>query len=250
MKKVSLVFALLFICTAVLFNFFINTGGNNVGDATENVYAAETKNYAIYPSNIIENNPTDINKYVHYERNIDIQFPQIYFSNDYSGYDSDLEEQMNKRLFALSIGNDDSFLVGRGIRDIKEYCVDYTITKFDDDAFSIKYYGHLYSISRAKEFCYGITLRVQTGETAEVSDFIFVDEGLIEKLKKGDIKYHSSPQYDEAFVIDTVSEFIENFDFLPNKTSLFFIDEKAVNLILPVTQGNSNYIVLEVPYES
>ncbi len=246
MKKFCLVFALLFVCTVVLVNFASNANGKNVEDTTEDVQNIETKNYAIYPSHIIENNPIDTNKYVHYKRNIDIRFPQIYFSNEYSRYNMDLETQINKLLFALSIGNDDGFLIGRDIRDIKEYCSDYTITKSDDDFFSIKYYGHLYSISHARVFAYGITIDTKTGETRNISDFFSINEDLIKKLEKGEIKYHSAPMYDKSFVVETVLDFIESYNILPNKNNLFFISENCINLIIPVNQGNSNYIILEI----
>ncbi len=239
MKKRYLNFLFLIIYTTILVGCTDNTN--------ENIYNLETEKYAIYTSNIIESNPTEMNNYVHYERNINIQFPQIYYSNEYSGYDIDLETQINKILFDISIENNDSFLVGRDTREITEYYSDYTITKYDENIFSIKYYGHLYSISHAREFCYGVTIDANTGEMNQISDFISVDGELIKNIENGSITYDSHPMYEKDFVIEAASKFIEGYDTLENKTNIFFIDENTVYLIIPVSYGNSNYIILDIP---
>lgn len=239
MKKCCLIFVFLFFCATILISC--------TGKINENIHSLETKKYAIYTSNITESNPTKMNKYVHSERNINIQYPQIYYSNEYREYDLNLETRINKILFDISIENDDSFLVDRNTRELKEYYSDYTITKYDEDTFSIKYYGHVYSISHAREFCYGITINTSTGEMKQISDFISVDAELIKKLENGSIIYDSPPKYEKDFVLEAVTKFIDEYDTLANKNNMFFIDETSVNLIIPVSYGNSNYIILEIP---
>ena len=78
--------------------------------------STENVNYALYPSNIKETNVENVNKYVWNERNVNIYFPQIYYSNEYSEYNFKIETSINQELFLESIGNEDSFLLNRDNR--------------------------------------------------------------------------------------------------------------------------------------
>lgn len=248
MKKHHLIVicSFLLVCVIVSYKLENNVNSDNLEGTNKDICNIETDDFAIYLSSIIETNPIETNKYVHYMKKINIQFPQIYYSNDYNDYDIDIETQINKTLFALSINGEDSFLFNRDTRDLIEYSSHYTITKWNEDILSIKYYGYLCSISRAKEFCYGVTINTKTGEEEEISKYVQIDEELVNNVENGSIKYYSSPEYDKAYVVAMVEGFVMNYDILSNKNNMFFISEKLVNLIIPVLQGNGNYIILEL----
>ncbi|MDL2281262.1 hypothetical protein LJC10_05330 [Selenomonadales bacterium OttesenSCG-928-I06] len=244
---------------------------NNTAEPIEQtgIHSVETKNYAIYCSNIIENIEAETNEYYNRKRSVNIRCPQIYYSRDYKeGFE--IETNINKILFDLSIHN---ILTDRDLRQIREYYTNYTITKGDEDLFSIKFYKYVNSISRSSRYCAGVTIDPRTGELKEVTDYITIDESLIEKVKDGRIKYYTGPHYKDSdsehsigkieevtspqmkkeYAIELVAEFIKNYrknsDELPQfyKNHSFYISDDFVNLIISRSRSNSTYIILEIP---
>lgn len=130
-----------------------------LGEDTSEVGSHETENtnYALYPSTIVETNPKDKpSRFGIWEKTMNITFPQIYYSNEYENYHgSEIETTINHDLFMYSMGNSDSFLVGRDGRLLREYTTDYEITKADDELISIKYYGECLSVFRDNDLCRG-----------------------------------------------------------------------------------------------
>ena len=244
----SFVLIAYFVCV-VLFASCDNQGGDHfVLNAFEqnSIHEAQTKNYALYASSIVESKAADASKHVYHDMDIALRFPQISYSNDYAEYDEDIESHINRVLFAQSIGNEENFLVNRDNRELVEFETNYTITMANDDMFSVKYYGHIYSISHAISFCYGTTVNAVTGEIAEVSDYIAIDDSLVALINNGSVEYFSAPEYDKATVERAVSEFIENQSIVPHQNNCFYISDDRINLIIPVNQGNRNYVILSI----
>lgn len=209
----------------------------------------ELQDYAIYPSTISERNEGETNQYLWNEINIDITCPQIYFSNAYVQYDSEIETTINKALFEQSLMDDDSFLVGRDMRGLVEYHMDYVISKANDYLFSIQYEGQLYSVNHGHNLCSGITIDIQTGERIDLSEIIVLDDTLVEKIKNGQIEYIDSAGYEEEYIIELLEEFLTNYqEGLLDTYSCYFLEDDLVNLIIPMSRGNSNYIVVKVPF--
>lgn len=210
--------------------------------------STENVNYALYPSNIKETNVENVNKYVWNERNVNIYFPQIYYSNEYSEYNFKIETSINQELFLESIGKEDSFLLNRDNRGLVEYNVDYVITKADEEIFSVKYWGDICAIDHQHRICSGITIDVQTGEKVKLSDYIRLNENLVQQVQKGEILYEDEAGYEIDFVISCVESFINNYR-TEEAYSCYYLEENTINLIIPMYQGNANYIILKIPFE-
>lgn len=210
----------------------------------------ENANYALYPSNIKESNIENVNQYMWSERNVNVYFPQIYYSNEYLQYNFEIETSINRELFLESIGNEDSFLLTRDIRGLVEYNMDYVITKADEEIFSIKYLGDICSVDHQHWICSGMTIDVQTGEKINLSEFIILDEDLAQQVEKGEILYEDEAGYEVEFVISCIESFIDNFNNgIEDAYSCYYLEEDTINLIVPMYQGNANYIILKIPFE-
>lgn len=210
-------------------------------------HAKETTCYAIYPSILQEQTTDETNQYVYYKKEFSLYFPQIYYSNEYTEYDESTEQTINQMLFDLSLRNNVSIMTDRDHRDLQEYSVDYRITDINENRFSVQYHGFCETIWKAQEFCYGITIDILTGEALEVTDFITLDEQLLERIKDGEIKYTSGPGYDENIVLIETQWFLDSYnEGLLNLQNCFFLEGQTLYLILTMHQGNSNFILLEV----
>ena len=214
----------------------------------ETIHTVSTENYAIYPTRLTENSMAELGEYAQWGTDIDIRFPQIYYSREYDGRDFSLESQINSILFSLSLRNDDSILFGRDNRELVEYTMDYTITYADDELVSIHFYGKLQSIGRMITFSYGATIYVETGAMADISNYLIIDENLISGVENGDISVHSPGYNDDSVfrVILLYLEFIENHGEMLDRNSRFFISESSLFLIVPVLYGSGSYIILEI----
>ena len=147
-------------------------------------------------------------------------------------------------LFEISLKNHVSILADRDHRDLQEYSVDYRITDINENRFSVQYQGFCETISKGQEFCYGITVDILTGEALEVTDFITLDEQLLEKIQDGEIKYTSGPGYDKERVLQEAEWFLDNYnEDILNLKNCFFLEENELYLIL---QTNNSFILLEV----
>ena len=224
-----------------------------VGEDTSEVGGHETENtnYALYPSTIVETNPKDKpSRFGIWEKTMDITFPQIYYSNEYGDYHgSDIETAINHDLFMYSMGNSDSFLVGRDGRLLREYTTDYEITKADEELISIKYYGECLSVFRDNDLCRGITIDTRTGEKVALPEFITLEDNLVEQVENGEIQYISS-WFEWEDVIDSVEYFCEFYEKgLEDTYSCYYLEEDAINLVIYLIQGNSAYIILRIPLE-
>lgn len=213
-------------------------------------HTTENADYAIYPANIVETNDYDVNQYAWWETDINITFPQIYYSNEYEGYDRELETTINEQLFWQSLGYDDSFLVKRDTRDLREYRMDYVITKANENIVSVQYTGQISDIGHGHNRCYGITIDLRTGEKIDLLDIMALDRTLVERLKNKEIEYIDHAGYEEDVVIELVENFITDYNSgYINTYDNYFLEDNIVNLIVPVSGGNSNYIILRVPLE-
>lgn len=222
-----------------------------VGEDTSEVGGHETENtnYALYPSTIVETNPKDKpSRFAIWEKTMDITFPQIYYSNEYGDYHgSEIETATNHELFMCSMGNSDSFLVGRDGRLLREYTTDYEITKADDELISIKYYRKCLNVYRDNDFCEGITLDTITGEKVALSEFITLEDNQVEQVENGEIQYISS-WFEWEDVIDSVECFCEFYKKgFEDTYSCYYLEEDAINLVIDLMQGNSAYIILRIP---
>ena len=112
--------------------------------------STENEINALYASGVHEDNSTSTNEFVWSERQINASFPQIYFSNEFAEYDKKIETKINQALFDEGICHDSCFLINRDIRGLVEYDMDYVITKANEEIFSIKYQGHLYSVDHGQ----------------------------------------------------------------------------------------------------
>ena len=224
-----------------------------VGEDTSEVGGHETENtnYALYPSTIVETDPKDKpSQFAIWEKTIEITFPQIYYSNEYGDYHgSEIETAINHDLFLQSIGNDDSFLFGRDARLLRGCTVDYEITKADDALISVKYKEECWNVFRDHSFCWGITIDTRTGEKVALSEFITLEDNLVERVENGEIQYISS-WFEWEDVIDSVEEFYEYYQKgLEDAYSCYYLEEDAINLVIYHMRGNSAYIILRIPLE-
>lgn len=222
-----------------------------VGEDTSEVGGHETENtnYALYPSTIVETDPKDKpSQFAIWEKTIEITFPQIYYSNEYGDYHgSEIETAINHDLFLQSIGNDDSFLFGRDARLLRGCTVDYEITKADDALISVKYMEECWNVFRDHSFCWGITLDTITGEKVALSEFITLEDNLVEQVENGEIQYISS-WFEWEDVIDSVEYFCEFYKKgFEDTYSCYYLEEDVINLVIDLMQGNSAYIILRIP---
>lgn len=224
-----------------------------VGEDTSEIGGHETENtnYALYPSTIVESNPKDKpSRFAIWEKTMDITFPQIYYSNEYGDYHgSEIETAINHELFMCSMGNSDSFLVGRDGRLLREYTSDYEITKADDELISIKYYRKCLNVYRDNDLCEGITLDIITGEKVALSEFTTLENNLVEQVENGKIQYISS-WFEWEDVIDSVERFSELYQKgIEDVYSCYYLEKDAINLIIDLMDGNSSYFILRIPLE-
>lgn len=195
-----------------------------------------------------EDNSASTNEFVWSERQINASFPQIYFSNEFAEYDKEIETKINQALFDEGICHDSCFLINRDIRGLVEYDMDYVITKANEEIFSIKYQGHLYSVDHGQNICSGITIDVKTGEKISLSEFIALDDELLNQLQNGDIEYVDQVGYEKEMIIEIVRRFLDDYKKdLIDTDNCFYIEQDMIGLIVPVYQGNANYIILNIP---
>lgn len=200
---------------------------------------------------IVETDPKDKpSQFAIWEKTIEITFPQIYYSNEYGDYHgSEIETAINHDLFLQSIGNDDSFLFGRAARLLRGCTVNYEITKADDALISVKYMEECWNVFHDNSFCWGITIDTRTGEKVALSEFITLEDNLVEQVESGEIQYISS-WFEWEDVIDSVEYFCEFYKKGVEDTySCYYLEEDAINLVVDLMQGNSAYIILRIPLE-
>lgn len=220
------------------------------GDDTSEVGGRSTENevYALYASGVHEDNSASTNEFVWSKRQINASFPQIYFSNEFAEYDKEIETKINQALFDEGICHDSCFLINRDIRGLVEYDMDYVITKANEEIFSIKYQGHLYSVDHGQNICSGITIDVKTGEKISLSEFIALDDELLNQLQSGDIEYVDQAGYEKEMIIEIVRRFLDYYKKdLIDTDNCYYIEQDVIGLIVPVYQGNANYIILNIP---
>ena len=243
MKKSFYLYSLCFISILALLGCSIHST-NTTNNLTQNI---QNSLYAIYPTDMTETNPSETNEYISYNKEISLHFPQIYYS-DSSDTIKAKQAQINTHLFELATGYNTQLITSRETYDLKSYTSQYEISFTDEDLLSIKFENQLLSISHANQYCYGITLNTTTGEYLAISDYIAITSNLIEQIKSHDITYSSQPDYDEDFVISATDSFIENYNNgFVDKTDCFYLDSDALHIIVPVLQGNGNYIILNYP---
>ncbi|MDL2281265.1 hypothetical protein LJC10_05345 [Selenomonadales bacterium OttesenSCG-928-I06] len=275
-RYLLIIFTFCFIGLALMTSCANKVEVNNTNEPIEQtgIHRVETKNYAIYPSNIIENIKIEPNRYYYPKRYVNIRCPQFYYSSNYkeTSYWNKItiEKKINNLLFDLSTGE---HLTERDFLGHREYYTNYTITKSDENLFSIKFYKYIGAISNSSRYCAGVTIDPKTGELKEVTDYITIDESLIEKVKDGRIKYYTGPRYKDSdteysigkmeevsgsqmkkeYALKLVAEFIEDYrkysDKYPQdyKNNSFYISDDFINLIILKTFSNQTYIILEIP---
>lgn len=228
----------------------ITTGCANSSNTVSSADTFSNALYAIYPTDMIETNPSETNDYISYNKEISLHFPQIYYS-DSSDTIKAKQAQINTHLFELATGYNTQLITSRETYDLKSYTSQYEISFTDEDLLSIKFENQLLSISHANQYCYGITLNTTTGEYLAISDYIAITSDLIEQIKSHNITYSSQPNYDEDFVISATDAFIENYNNgFVDETDCFYLDSDTLHIITPVLQGNGNYIILDCPLSS
>lgn len=211
--------------------------------------SAEFTDYAIYPSVITEENLPEKSPYLIWPTSIKLQFPQFYYFRESEKFDEETEVQINEKLFSGSVRNDTRDLVGRDNTDEKERNADYMIIMADENMFSIKYESYIYTVWNAYEFCNGVTVDIHTGECMKISDFVSVDESLIEKVKNEEIEYFS-PGFRKEYVLYLLESFIEDYNNGSVDTyNCFYADEDYVYIVIPTIGGNSHYFTLKLERE-
>lgn len=213
------------------------------GHETENTY------YAIYPTTIIETDPADKpDRFFIWEKEISITFPQIYYSNEYEGYDRMLEISVNHELFLQSLGNDDSFLFRRDMRELRKFVTDYEITKADDELISIKYEETSWDIFHANSIYMGITIDVVTGEKVALPELITLEDDLAEQVENGEIELISlwHEWEDVKSSVEAFNDFYKQG--AADYYSCYYLEEDAVDLLIPLMQGNAAYVILRIPF--
>lgn len=201
-------------------------------------------NYAIYPTRITEENPPSNDPYVVWPISIELQFPQIYYSREDEGFDEEKQIQINQMLLTRGASNCSNLLIERDNFITKEYKIDYIITMADEHVFSIMYSITLDSIWHYDNRCVGITIDVDDGSRAKVSDYVDIDESLIEDVKNGTVTCFS-PGYNEEYIISQLEWFLENFDE-EDAYDCFYLDENNIYIIVSTIGGNENYLILKM----
>lgn len=221
-----------------------------VGKNTSEVggHETENKNYALYPSTIVESDPKGKpSHFIPWETTSELTFPQIYYSNEYGDYqNSKIETAINQELFN-AIGYAD-YLSDRDTRLLREIVMDYEITKADDELISIKYYGTVLDVWHENDICYGITIDIQTGEKVALSEIMTLEDNLVERVENGEIEM-SSP-YDWEVSVGYIEEFYEDYQKgLRDDYTCYYLEEDAVNLVIDTMRGNNHYFILRIPLE-
>ncbi len=221
-----------------------------VGKNTSEVGGHETENtnYALYPSTIVESDPKGKpSHFIPWETTSELIFPQIYYSREYGHYqNSKIETAINQELFN-AIGYAD-YLSDRDTRLLREIMMDYEITKADDELISIKYYGTVLDVWHENDICYGITIDIQTGEKAALSEIMTLEDNLVEQVENGEIEM-SSP-YDWEVSVGYIEEFCEDYQKgLRDDYTCYYLEEDAVNLVIDTMRGNNHYFILRIPLE-
>ena len=212
-------------------------------------HETENTNYALYPSTIVESDPKGKpSHFIPWETTIELTFPQIYYSNEYGDYqNSNIETAINQELFN-AIGYTDC-LSDRDTRLLREIMMDYEITKADDELISIKYYGTVLDVWHEHDICYGITIDIQTGEKAALSEIMTLEDNLVERVEKGEIEM-SSP-YDWEVSVRYIEELYEDYQKgLWDDYTCYYLEEDAVNLVINTMGGNNHYFILRIPLEA
>lgn len=201
------------------------------------------ENYAIYPTRITEENPPSNAPYVVWPMIVNLQFPQIYYSREDEEFDGKKQVRVNQKLLEKGVPHFQDILVERKTLLENEYDTDYMITMADEHMISIKYDIYAENRSHYNYLCNGITLNVDTGERMKVTDYINVDETLIEGVKNGSIRCCTG--YTQEYIIAQIESFLEFFDE-EDMYDCFYLDEKYVYLIVHKSGGNINYIILKI----
>ncbi|MDL2281266.1 hypothetical protein LJC10_05350 [Selenomonadales bacterium OttesenSCG-928-I06] len=276
MKKryLIIILAFCFISLALMTSCSNKNQINNIDGLIKQarVHSVETENYAIYPSNIIENSIDETRQYSHFKRYADIKIPQIYYADDLKDAYL-LQRDINKKLFYISSNSMKNKLIKRDNRHWNKCIANYEITKAEEDFFSVKYYSLLALGGFESVYLNGATINTKTGDLEKLEKFISVDADIITKIKDGSIKYHiekikndgiiyrSDTEYKKDFIISEVEKFIANYKENSKAKhpvfcyiySCYYINEDFINLIVPVQHTDNNgidnntYIILEIP---
>lgn len=201
-------------------------------------------NYAIYPTRITEENPPSNDPYVVWPVSIELQFPQIYYSHENEGFDEENQIQINQILLTKGASNCSNLLIERDNFMAKEYKTDYIITMAEEDVISIMYLITLDSIWHYDNRCVGITIDVDTGSRAKISDYVDIDESLIEDVKNGTVTCFS-PGYNEEYIVSQLEWFLKYFDE-EDAYDCFFLDENNIYIIVSTIEGNGDYFILKM----
>lgn len=209
---------------------------------TDNAY------YVIYPSVIEEDYPRNASEeYAVWKKTINITFPQIYYWNEHDNFGSEIESGINQELFLLSINNDDSFLFGRNIGGLQQCTTDYVITKADSDIFSIVFTEQLITTGHTQDGCRGIAINVATGEALDLSEYVTLGTDLVSQVESGTIEFISE-EYEWSNVSADVVQFEKDYQAGSVDTAhCYYLEENALNLIVPLNRETGGYIVLRLP---
>ena len=203
--------------------------------------------YAIYPSVITEDYPLNASEgYAVWKKIINIAFPQIYYGNEHDNFGSEIESGINQEMFLLSINNDDSFLFERDISGLQQCTTDYVITKDDSGIFSIVFTEQLVTTEHTQNSCRGITVEAATGKVFDLSECVTLGTDLVGQVENGTIEFVSE-EYEWSDVSEDVAQFEKDCQAGNVDTAhCYYMEENAVNLIVPLSRESGGYIVLRI----
>lgn len=199
-----------------------------------------------------------ISKVSYLEKNVVINYPQIYNLNDMGKQKSINNLIKNEALKVLNYYNSDI--------DSLTLEINYDISWKGNNLLSIQYWGTGFNEGAAhpNNLFYTTNINVVNGSNVRLADVINIDERFIKKFRNGEFKLVNTVLNDKAFIIASKDaySFEELIDLFKNADSLdyvgtekqsdifSFFTEDALCISIPVSHAAGDHAELGMEYKS
>jgi hypothetical protein len=227
-KKNILIF--LFFCCFIL----SSCNQNKLNEECENNVEV-TK---IDAQNKIETTSYELESYEYENSKINIKYPQMTKLEDGSIQQSINSIISNEALKLVEeIESDNNVIV---------YDAEYYIKRFDNKILSIQFIGYISSKGAPYPMfmTYTVNIDVRNGQLLVLTDYIEIDEKMVDLYNNGDLTLVNSFQ-NEAFIGLSDDEILSMF-----KNSHMYLTQDALGLIVFVPHAAGDYAELEIKYQN
>jgi hypothetical protein len=217
-----------------------------------------------YP--LVEGQSYAINSINYTQGQVNVNYPQI-SGLENSEQESAINALIKNDLFETQIDNyvEEAriYAENMGVENQLILTMDYEITLSSNNILSILYTGEGgYTVSmHLDDFAYGVTIDLEQVKILSLSDFITIDDTLIEKLKASEVVVNNiitenTPDILKQDILSSARDNIASFeddriwfyDYL-NTWSEFVVSSNSLLISMPVIHAIGDYALIEISYE-